>query len=163
VHGIKGGTVKSPQMRKRMSCVENGGRIVNKSSLVKSNMTERDARNLYNSVNHLFKFPAGETKKRRYETLSWKSYYNLLVKRKWRLYGEKVGKTVQKGGIERHRSKAKRKRRERIQTDVVMRRKIVNQFDDAFDTIKRNIICFRTMCFGFCMQTHANKANNVLP
>ena len=96
MHGIKGGTVKSPQMRKRMSCVENGGRIVNKSSLVKSNMTERDARNLYNSVNHLFKFPAGETKKRRYETLSWKSYYNLLVKRKWRLYGEKVGKNSTK-------------------------------------------------------------------
>jgi len=62
VHGIKSGTVKLPQMRKLKSGVENGARIVNKSSLVKSNMTERDARNLYNSVNHLFKFPGGETK-----------------------------------------------------------------------------------------------------
>jgi len=58
------------------------------------------------------------------------------VKRKWRLYREKLEKTVQKRGIERQRSNAKRTRQERIQTDVVMRRKDVNQFDDAFDTIK---------------------------
>lgn len=136
MHGIKGGTVKLSQMRKLMSCVENGARIVNKPSLVKSNMTERDARNLCNSVNHLFKFPAEETKKRRYETLSWKSYHILLMKRKWRLYGEKLENGVQNGGVERQRSNAKRKRRERIHNDVVMRRKVVNQFDDAFDAIK---------------------------
>jgi len=136
MHGIKGGTVKLSQMRKLMSCVENGARIVNKPSLVKSNMTERDARNLCNSVNHLFKFPAEETKKRRYETLSWKSYHILLMKRKWRLYGEKLENGVQNGGVERQRSNAKRKRRERIHNDVVMRSKVVNQFDDAFDAIK---------------------------
>lgn len=137
VRGIKGGIVKLSQMRKLMSCLEKGARIVNKSSLVKSNMTERDARNLYDSVYHLFKIPAEETKKRRYETMSWKSYYNLLGKRKWRLYGEKLENGgVQKGGVERQRSNAKRKRRERIDNDVVIRRKVANQFDDAFDATK---------------------------
>ena len=63
VNGIKGGAVKLSQMRKLMNCVENGARIVNKSSLVKPNMTEKDARNLYNSVNHLFKIPAEEKKR----------------------------------------------------------------------------------------------------
>ena len=133
MHRIKNGTVKLSQMRKLMRCVENGARIVNKPFLVKSNMTERDARNLYNSVNHLFKFPAEETKKRRYETLSWKSYHNLLMKRKWRLYGGKLQNRVQNEGVERQRSNAKRKSQERIHNDVVTRRKVVNQFEDAFD------------------------------
>ena len=59
-----------------------------------------------------------------------------MMKRKWRLYGEKLENGVQNGAVERQRSNAKRKRRERIHNDVVMRRKVVNQFDDAFDAIK---------------------------
>ena len=40
-------------------------------------------------MKHLFQLPGTHSKKCRYETMSWKSYYNLLQKRKWRLYGEK--------------------------------------------------------------------------
>ena len=146
VNGIKGGAVKLSQMRKLMNCVENGARIVNKSSLVKPNMTEKDARNLYNSVNHLFKIPAEEKKERRYETLSGKSYYNLLTKQKWRLYGEKLEKGVHKGGMKRQRSNVKRKRQERIHNNFVMRRRVVNQFDEAFDRVTEGTLGAKTQC-----------------
>ena len=52
-------------------------------------MTEKDSRLLYTSTRHLFLILSEENKTCRYETLSWKSYYNLLSKRKWRLYEEK--------------------------------------------------------------------------
>jgi hypothetical protein len=55
------------------------------------------------------------------------------MKRKWRLYGEKLENRVQNEGVERQRSNAKRKSQERIHNDVVTRRKVVNQFEDAFD------------------------------
>jgi len=55
------------------------------------------------------------------------------MKRKWRLYGEKLENRVHNEGVERQRSNAKRKRQERIQNAVVTRRKVVNQFEDAFD------------------------------
>ena len=71
-----------------MNSVEKGAKIVNLPHLIKRNMSDKDAITLYNRVKHLFRFPAGEGKRRRYETLSWKSYYNLLCERKWRLYGE---------------------------------------------------------------------------
>ena len=69
--------------------VEKAAKIVNLPHLIKRKMTDKDAITLYNSVKHLFRIPAGEGKRRRYETLSWKTYYNMLSKRKWRLYGEK--------------------------------------------------------------------------
>ena len=82
---------KLTNMKGLMRCVEKGARIVNLPHLVKRNMTERDAITLYNSVKHLFQFSATLTKKRRYETMSWKSYYNMLCECKWRLYGETEG------------------------------------------------------------------------
>ena len=89
---VKSGKQKLTNMKGLMRCVEKGARIVNLPHLVKRNMAERDAITLYNSVKHLFQFPATNNKKRRYETMSWKSYYNLLCERKWRLYGETEGK-----------------------------------------------------------------------
>ena len=78
-------------MKILMNSVEKGAKIVNLPHLIKRNMSDKDAITLYNRVKHLFRFPAGEGKRRRYKTLSWKSYYNLLCKRKWRLYGEQEG------------------------------------------------------------------------
>ena len=88
VRHIKYGKAQLSQMKKLMGYVEKGTRIVNLPGLLKSKMDERDAINLYNSVKHLFHFPTREKTMRRYATISWKSYYNLLAKRKFRLYGE---------------------------------------------------------------------------
>ena len=102
---------KLSQMRKLMSYVERGAVLVNQPLLVKSRMTEREARLLYLGVKHLFRFPAGETKTRRYETMSWKSYYNLLCKRGWRLYGEKGGESRADNEQQKKRSQQQRTRR----------------------------------------------------
>ena len=63
-----------------MGCVEKAAKIVNLPHLIKRKMTDKDAITLYNSVKHLFRIPAGKGKRRRYETLSWKTYYNMLSK-----------------------------------------------------------------------------------
>ena len=89
VQHLKGGKQKLSHFKKLMQAVEKAARIVNQPQLVKRVMSERDAITLYNNVKHLFHIPAEHKKARRYETLSWKSYYNLLVQRKWRLYSEK--------------------------------------------------------------------------
>ena len=102
---------KLSQMRKLMCYVEKGAVLVNQPLLVKSRMTEREARLLYMGVKHLFRFPAGETKTRRYETMSWKSYYNLLCKRGWRLYGEKGGESKADNEQQKKRSQQQRTRR----------------------------------------------------
>ena len=45
---------------------------------------------LYDSVKHFFRFPLSHhhKTKRRFGTISWKTYYNTLVKRKGKLFGE---------------------------------------------------------------------------
>ena len=102
---------KLSQMRKLMCYVEKGAVLVNQPLLVKSRMTEREARLLYMGVKHLFRFPAGETKTRCYKTMLWKSYYNLLCKRGWRLYGEKGGESKADNEQQKKRSQQQRTRR----------------------------------------------------
>ena len=97
VNEVKGMKQKLTHMRKLMKQVEKAARIVNLPHLVKKKMTEKEARFLYTSTRHLFLIPSEENKTRRYETLSWKSYYNLLSKRKWRLFGEKSEVPVEQG------------------------------------------------------------------
>ena len=76
-------------MRKLILSIERGATLVNKPELVVSSFSERSALDLYDAVHHLFKFPS--LKKRRYDTITWKTYYNLLMKRKGKLFGEKEG------------------------------------------------------------------------
>ena len=97
-------------MRKLMKQVEKAARIVNLPHLVKKKMTEKEARFLYTSTRHLFLIPSEENKTRRYETLSWKSYYNLLSKRKWRLFGEKSEVPVEQGETVKQRKQRKKDR-----------------------------------------------------
>ena len=48
----------------------------------------RNVLDLYNAVKHWFKFPSLCSHKCQWETISWKSYFNLVCKRKGVLYGE---------------------------------------------------------------------------
>jgi len=74
---IKGGKCKLSMMRRVVDAVCRGATVVNQPQLVKKNMKEPEALELYQAVKHLFHFPALEKKTRRYETLSWKSFYPL--------------------------------------------------------------------------------------
>lgn len=145
------GKQKLTHMKRLMNCVEKAARTVNLPHLVKQNMTERDSITLYNSVKHLFMFPAKAQKKRQYETMSWKSYYNLLCKRKWRLYGEQeeeqqaqepttvttVREIVLMGGGNQQTGRKRRKRaiprtRKKKRIEVI---KVNNEFATAFASV----------------------------
>ena len=52
-----------------------------------------------------------EKKTRRYETISWKSYYNILCKRKWRLFGEQQSDIVETESTEQEQPQKKRRKR----------------------------------------------------
>ena len=73
-------------MKKMMGHIERAAHIVNLPHLIKREWTEREAIDIYDAVKHMFMFPS--LKKRRYGTIVWKTYYNLLVKRKGVLLGE---------------------------------------------------------------------------
>jgi hypothetical protein len=62
--------------------------IVNLSNIVIRNWTLRQLTDLYNAVKHLFLFRSQNSGTRRYETVSWESFYNLPSKRRGVLYGE---------------------------------------------------------------------------
>ena len=82
-------------MRILMKHVEGAAGIVNLTHLVKKCMNENDSVSLYHAVKHMFKFDCLRVgKKRRYETISWKMYYNILLKRKWQLIREKKTNAV---------------------------------------------------------------------
>jgi hypothetical protein len=144
VKHIKGGRQKIMHMKILMSCVEKAAKIVNLPHLIKRKMNDKDAITLYNSVKHLFRIPAGEGKKRRYETLSWKTYYNMLSKRKWRLYGEKETarqETVTRvehlmsetdKQVEQRRPK---KRQRTLNTQDKRKKQMNNHFIAAFDGV----------------------------
>lgn len=78
-------------MRRLMSHVERAAtEIANRPELVvkRRPWDEKDCKDLYQGVAHFFRIPGKQT--RRFEQISWKSYYNMLEKRKWKLLGEKV-------------------------------------------------------------------------
>ncbi len=79
-------------MKYLMTHVERAARIVNLTNLLVDNWSVRHALDLYKGTNHMFKFESLSMKKksRRFDTISWKTYYNLLNKRKGVLFGEKV-------------------------------------------------------------------------
>ena len=64
--------------------------IANSNDLVVNWWSPRKIMDLYMGVRHLFTLSCITSDlKRRYETMSWKTYLNLLMKRKWKLCGEK--------------------------------------------------------------------------
>ena len=78
-------------MKKLMDNVERASIIVNQPHFVLNDCTAKHAFALYNAVKYLFFFDSIKMgKRRRYESISWKTYYNNLSKRKWKLLG-KVG------------------------------------------------------------------------
>jgi len=71
----------------------NANEFVGRPDLIKKgNWTTRNVLDLFQATFHLFKFNdvISEKSKRRYESIAWKSYYNILLKRKWRLLGEQA-------------------------------------------------------------------------
>ena len=63
--------------------------IANRHNLVVQNWPLRKMMDLYLGVRHLFAFPCLYTdKKRRYETISSKTYYTALKKWKGKLFGD---------------------------------------------------------------------------
>ena len=78
---VKSGSQKLSMMKKLVKHVERAAHIVNLPHLVVRNWTVRHVLDLYNAVKHLFAFPSlMRTKKRRLETISWKTYYNILCR-----------------------------------------------------------------------------------
>ena len=72
-----------------MGHVERAASIVNHPHLVCKDFTTEHAFALYNAVNNLFLFDSIKVgKRRRYESISWKTYNNNLSQRKWKLLGE---------------------------------------------------------------------------
>ena len=96
VSHLKHGKCKLYQMNKLLGHVERAASIVNQPHLVRKYCTEEHAFALYNAVKSSFLFDTIKVGKRqRYESISWKTYYNNLSKRKWKLLGEvSVGKTL---------------------------------------------------------------------
>ena len=63
--------------------------IVNRNDLVVTCWYPRNVMDLYGGVRHFFAFPCLSYYKRiRYDTTSWKKYFNVLLKRKGKLFGE---------------------------------------------------------------------------
>ena len=133
---IKSGKSMLSQMRKVMKCMEKGVEIVNLPGLIKGKMEERDAITLYNSVKHLFFSPSKDKKKRRYESMSWKTFYNILSQRKFRLFGEQEGRTQTnlcrdvtqpvRNPVSRQRKRQVRKKSRSIERNIDM------DFENAF-------------------------------
>ena len=76
-------------MKKLMRHVEQAASIFNQPHLVRNYFTVEHSFALYTVVKHLFFFDSIKLgKRRRYESISWKIYYNNISKRKWKLLGE---------------------------------------------------------------------------
>ena len=64
--------------------------IANHNDLVVDWWSPRKVMNLYGGVRRFFSFPyLAYDKRRRHETMSWKTYFNVLMKRKVKRFGER--------------------------------------------------------------------------
>ena len=89
VDHLKFGKQKLSNMKTLMNHVERAAHLSNQTHLLKKTWYAGDTLILYNGVSHFFKFDSLRTgKRRRFETISWKTYYNILSKRKGKLHGE---------------------------------------------------------------------------
>jgi len=88
---MKGGSQTLLMVKKLVIHVESGIRMVHLTHLLVQNWTPRHVLDLYNAVKHLFSLPSLQrSKRRRLETISWKTYYNILSMRKGILIGEQA-------------------------------------------------------------------------
>ena len=63
--------------------------IVNRHDLVVRNWFPEKVMGLYLGVKHFCAFPClSSDKTRHYETISWKTYFNVLTKQKGKLFGK---------------------------------------------------------------------------
>ena len=86
---VKGGKQKLSNMKSLVKQVMRAAGISNRHDLVVQNWSPRKVMNLYLGVRHLFAFPClSSDKMSRLETISWKTYFNALSKRKGKLFGE---------------------------------------------------------------------------
>ena len=89
VSHLKHGKCKLSHMKKLMGHVERAASIVNQPHLVRKDFNAEHEFTLYNAVKHLFPFDSIKVgKRRRYEYILWKTYYNNLSNRKCNLMGE---------------------------------------------------------------------------
>ena len=95
---MKRGIQKLSTMKKLAKNVERGVRILNLPHLLVQKWTSRHFLDLYNAVKHLFGSPS-LNKKRRFETIACKTYYNIFCARKSYLVGEKLPKNLLKENV----------------------------------------------------------------
>ena len=83
VMDVKGGKQKLSNMKSLVKQVIRAAGITNRHDLVVRNWFPRKVVYLYLGFRHFFAFPCfSSDKKRRYEKISWKTYYNALSKLK---------------------------------------------------------------------------------
>ena len=88
VKHVMGGKQKLSNMIYLVKKVIRDAWIVNIYDLVVRNWFPRKVMDSYMGVRHLFAFPClSSDKRRRYETISWKTYFITLSKRKGKLFG----------------------------------------------------------------------------
>ena len=89
VEHIKGGKQKLSNMKALVKQVIRAARMGNRLELIVKDWSPRKVLDLYTGVRHFFAFPCiSNRKKRRDETISWKTYLNCLMKRKGKFIGE---------------------------------------------------------------------------
>ena len=86
---VKGGKQKLSNMKTLVKHLMREAVIMNMNDLVVTFCSPRKVMELYVGVRHFFAFPCLTYEKRRcYETMSWKTYFNVLMKRKGKQSGE---------------------------------------------------------------------------
>ena len=90
VKHLKGEKQKISNMKSLVKQVIRATGIVNRYDLVVQNWSPRKVVGLYLGVSHFFDFTClFSDKRRRYETISWNTYFNEFKKLKGKLFGEK--------------------------------------------------------------------------
>ena len=85
---VKGGNQKLSNMKSLVKQVIRSAGIVNRHDLVVQKFPPRKVMDLDLGVRHFFNFPfLYSDKNRHYETISWKTYYNTLLKWKGNYLG----------------------------------------------------------------------------
>ena len=90
VKHLKHGSKKLSNMKTLMKHVDRAARLKDKSHLLKRSYTVEDTLVLYHEVKSCFAFKPIR-KRRRLEQISWKTYYNIIIKRKGVLVGFEEG------------------------------------------------------------------------
>lgn len=95
LHFARGYDFKKKSMPQRLSQMRRLIKFVRKAALKESFyiraggiQTTVQATQLYEATKHNFEHPGIYEKIRRHESISWKTYYNIMAKNKWKFVGE---------------------------------------------------------------------------